>query len=263
MFLANVAALRSIDLSRQVGASILNDQGQIVCLGANEVPKAFGGTYWADGKFDDRDYCRGYDSNDKRKREILAEVLKLLDRNEKIDDLLISAKIKDSQLMDALEYGRVVHAEMNAICDAARNGVSVRGACLYTTTFPCHMCAKHIIAAGISDVVFLEPYPKSLASELHSDALEIEGGDRGSYAGFPAVKFLHFYGVTPRRYRELFERGERKNDSGEFVSYSGGVAAPLLDIKTPFYSQPEGSVLAAIKKKFLKKLNIDHTVLDR
>jgi deoxycytidylate deaminase len=57
--------------------------------------------------------------------------------------------------MDALEYGRIIHAEMSAICDAARLGRSIKNAVLFTTTFPCHMCAKHIVAAGITKVVFL------------------------------------------------------------------------------------------------------------
>jgi hypothetical protein len=73
MFLAKGAALRSVDLSRQVGACILDPNGQIICLGANEVPKATGGTYWTDGNYDDRDYVRGSDANDIRKREILSE----------------------------------------------------------------------------------------------------------------------------------------------------------------------------------------------
>jgi len=59
MFLAKGAALRGLDLSRQVGACILDREGQIICLGANEVPKARGGTYWADDQFDDRDFRKG------------------------------------------------------------------------------------------------------------------------------------------------------------------------------------------------------------
>lgn len=56
-----------------------------------------------------------------------------------------------------------MHAEMFAITDAARRGLSVRDATLYCTTFPCHMCARHIIASGIRKVVYIEPYPKSMA----------------------------------------------------------------------------------------------------
>jgi tRNA(Arg) A34 adenosine deaminase TadA len=118
--------------------------------------------------------------------------------------------MKDSQFMDALEYGRIIHAEMSAITDAARLGMPVKDATLFCTTFPCHMCAKHIVASGLKRVVFLEPYPKSLASDLHSDSIDVEGGPRGNYSLFKSVKFEHSFGVTPRRYRELFERSRRK-----------------------------------------------------
>jgi deoxycytidylate deaminase len=141
--------------------------------------------------------------------------------------------------MDALEYGRIVHAEMSALTDAARCGHSVKGAVLFCTTFPCHMCAKHIVSTGLSKVVFLEPYPKSLAFDLHADSIQVEGGDRGHYDNFPAVHFEHFYGVSPRRYREIFERGKRKDDDGELIEYRNNDACPIMDIKFPFYAQLE------------------------
>ena len=60
---------------------------------------------------------------------------------------------------------------MEELLFCARNTVDTRRATLYTTTFPCHNCAKHIIAAGIARVVYVEPYPKSKAMEFHGDAL--------------------------------------------------------------------------------------------
>lgn len=48
MFLARAAANRSADLSRQVGAAIMTDEGDLIALGCNEVPKAHGGMYWSD-----------------------------------------------------------------------------------------------------------------------------------------------------------------------------------------------------------------------
>jgi deoxycytidylate deaminase len=49
MYIANSTSLRSIDLSRQVGAAIFTDAGELVSMGCNKVPKAFGGTYWGEG----------------------------------------------------------------------------------------------------------------------------------------------------------------------------------------------------------------------
>lgn len=252
LFIAKAAAMRSLDLSRQVGAAIFCEKGEVVALGSNEVPKAEGGSYWPHEAIDDREFKRGFDSNDKRKQELLAELIGLIKNEIKVGDIdareLASKKsIRDSQFMDALEYGRIVHAEMSAICGAARVGRPLKDTTLFCTTYPCHMCAKHIIASGIKKVVFLEPYPKSLASELHCDALEIEGEDRGSYADYPRVSFQHFHGVTPRRYRELFEREKRKDERGEFVRFGSndgdGKPIPVIDIKAPFYTQLEEIVL--------------------
>ncbi|MER8665288.1 deaminase [Mesorhizobium sp. M1148] len=250
MFLAKAAALRTLDLSRQVGAAVFSPTGEILALGSNEVPKATGGTYWHDEDHDDREYVREYDSNDQRKKGILSELVKLIDPSRSVNDVLENAKVLDSQFMDALEYGRIVHAEMSAITDAARLGHSVRDGTLYCTTFPCHMCAKHIVSAGIGKVIFLEPYPKSLASDLHSDSLQVESSDRGRYQSYPAVQFHHFHGVSPRRYRELFERTKRKKDVGKFEQYKDGEPAPVCDIKFPFYLQLEGYVADTMMSAF-------------
>ena len=258
MFVAKSAALRTLDLSRQVGAAIFSLEGEIVTMGSNEVPKAQGGTYWCDdpNKFDDRDYVREHDSNDRRKRELLSEIAKALDRDP--EQVLKMPAISASQFLDALEYGRIIHAEMSAICDAARLGRSLNGTVLYSTTFPCHMCAKHVVAAGIAKVVFLEPYPKSLTATLHGDSIRIEGADRGRHQIYPAVEFTHFHGVTHRRYRELFERGRRKDANGTFVEWSNALddgiktyPRPIMDLKFPFYLQLEKTIIEAYAN-FLK-----------
>jgi hypothetical protein len=102
------------------------------------------------------------------------------------------------------------------------------------------MCAKHIIASGIGQVFYLEPYPKSLAFNLHADAINLENEDRGNYKEFPAVDFVHFFGVTPRRYRELFERTQRKNkEDSLFQSFKDGKRRPIVDIYFEAYAQTE------------------------
>jgi deoxycytidylate deaminase len=248
MFLAKATALRSLDVSRQVGAAIFSESGEILSLGSNEVPKAGGGTYWCDERFDDRDYVRGEDPNERRKRDNLKELFKRIGTEpDKIEELLASDEVRDSQIMDALEYGRVIHAEMSALTDAARLGISIKGAILYCTTFPCHMCAKHLVAAGLSRIVFLEPYPKSLASDLHADSIRVESGDRGKYQNYPFVHFEHFYGITPRRYREMFENRRRKKD-GKFQEYANGVKKPIVSSFGPIYNQNETLVIHELEE---------------
>jgi deoxycytidylate deaminase len=246
MYIAHSAALRSLDLSRQVGAAIFRKTGEIAALGANEVPKAGGGTYWADDNFDAREYKLGADSNDKRKIELLEEVLDLVDLrfSDLGDDK--KRKLNKSQFMDALEYGRIVHAEMSAISDAARLGISIQDATIYCTTFPCHMCAKHIVASGISRVIFLEPYPKSLTFDLHSDAVKIDGMTRGEYRNFPAVEFIPFYGITPLRYREFFYRNKRK-DGYAFEKYKNDTKTPMFKASSTSILQFETTSIIAFK----------------
>jgi deoxycytidylate deaminase len=116
------------------------------------------------------------------------------------------AILKNAQLMNVLEFGRVVHAEISAITDAARRGLSVQGATLYCTTFPCHICARHISASGINRVVYIEPYPKSMAQRLYPEAIYTDG--QSAVGG--QVKFEPFLGIAPGRYSDLFSMGGRR-----------------------------------------------------
>ena len=63
-----------------------------------------------------------------------------------------------------------VHAEQNAIIQAAKLGVSVDGATLYCTHQPCTICTKMIINSGISRIVYKYPYPDKFAQELLEEA---------------------------------------------------------------------------------------------
>lgn len=63
-----------------------------------------------------------------------------------------------------------IHAEQNAIIQAAKLGVSIDGATLYCTHQPCSVCAKMIINAGIVRVVYREGYPDDFARRLLSEA---------------------------------------------------------------------------------------------
>lgn len=67
------------------------------------------------------------------------------------------------------ELCRGVHAEQNAIAQAAYFGTSVAEATIYTTTFPCSMCAKILINAGISEVVYADGYVDDLSKKLFAE----------------------------------------------------------------------------------------------
>lgn len=63
-----------------------------------------------------------------------------------------------------------IHAEQNAIIQAAKTGISINGATLYCTHQPCSICAKMIINSGISRIVFKEGYPDEFSMQMFSEA---------------------------------------------------------------------------------------------
>lgn len=230
---ALAAALRSSDLSRQVGAAIAGDDGDVIAVGTNEVPKAGGGLYWDGAQEDHRDFRLGRDANYQMKRDCVAEILTHFKRDKWLSDRLDEKSLEEltadaadllasSLVMNITEFGRAVHAEMAALLDASKRGVAVRDLTLYTTTFPCHNCAKHIIASGIRRVVYVEPYPKSHAQSLHMDAIDIDSEGRRS----DAVKFEPFVGIAPKRFHDFFEMVEREDRSGKVADWNAAPKFP-------------------------------------
>jgi deoxycytidylate deaminase len=252
MYAAKSASLRSSDLSRQVGAAIFSDDGELIVQGCNEVPRALGGTYWDLEQPDFRDVVIGYDPNDISKKELLRDLIDRMSKHELLSEKALElggpgqivekltkkrtsgtgekdAPLANSDIMDLTEFGRVVHAEMSAICDAARLGRSVKNAILFCTTFPCHNCTKHIIAVGITRVIYMEPYPKSRAKDLHQNEIEIEKSTPGR------VSFIPFLGISPFRYRDLFQKGKRKNPDGSAMRWIAHTERPMIDLPPPAY----------------------------
>lgn len=267
MYAATGAALRSLDLSRQVGAAIFSSSGEVISMGCNEVPKAFGGTYWSDdGGQLHRDYEEGWDGNHQRKVKVLHDIIERLDKLEcfsdkfrstgdvatRVSQLLDEQQVSDSRLMDLIEFGRMIHAEMSAITDAARLGRPIGGATLYCTTFPCHICAKHIVAAGLNRVVFLEPYPKSHAIDLHGDSITYS--DQKSR---DKVLFEPFIGISPRRYRDIFEKGKRKDKSGQAKTWFEGRPAPRVEDRSSSYLENEDAAIALVAPKKKQSPSMD------
>jgi len=218
MFQAKAAAARSADLSRQVGASIVIN-GAIVAVGCNEVPAFGGGAYWEADHKDARDFMRGVDANAQTRGIAVEEVrtklkdagwLATLHAHDSPDNF---AKVLAGTRLDELtEFGRAVHAEMSAILDAARRGVALEGAWLYCTTFPCHNCAKHLVGAGFKRVFFIEPYPKSLAEELHPDSVIIDpSSEEEETPTIPAVcgRFSKHLPAAVRAQRQTQTRGRQ------------------------------------------------------
>jgi deoxycytidylate deaminase len=177
MFHAFASSLSSGALGRQVGAILVAPSGEILGAGWNDVPRGGGGLYRSGDHYDERDIRRDRDATNTHAARMLEEILAAASTatwfGEKQPPTLAEARLalRKTRVMHLLEFGRTTHAEMEAIMATARIGSPVRGASLYTTTFPCHECARLIITSGIARVIFIEPYPKSQAIELHSDAI--------------------------------------------------------------------------------------------
>jgi len=71
---------------------------------------------------------------------------------------------------ERLEYCRATHAEQNAIAQAAYQGVATKAATLYTTHFPCVLCAKVLVNAGIKEIIFLNHEKDDLSKQVLEEA---------------------------------------------------------------------------------------------
>jgi len=269
-YMSFTASVRSADLSRQVGAVIAKDKN-ILAIGSNDVPKFKGGTYWpyfneTTGKVEDieggRDYKVGEDVNAREKGKIISEVLdsitsvieKSVD-SERVKDLKneIEKVLKNSKIKDITEYGRVVHAEMDALLSCSRSNISTLGATLFVTTFPCHNCAKHILASGIDKVIFVEPYPKSKALEMHKDAITQKWE-----ATEPDTKnklvLEPFVGVGARSFVNLFSMSlgvgtklKRKGLDGKIIDWTSENAILRMPLQTLSYRDLELKIIEKLK----------------
>lgn len=275
IYMAFMSSLSSSDLSRQVGAVIAKNDS-ILATGTNDVPKFGGGLYTPkyhenDGRIEDQEagrdykYKGGYDCNHVQRNSLVEEIYSAI--NEKLDGILsesipsqndvlgsIKKVIQNSEIKDITEYGRMVHAEMDAILSCARSNNSTQGATLYVTTFPCHNCAKHIVAAGIKEVMFVEPYPKSKALEFHEDSISLEKSDS-------KLRFKPFVGVGPRNFINLFSLSlgigtelERKDLQGKSLESQWNPKTAKLRIKgTPssykYYEKEAEDKIKQIKDK--------------
>ena len=255
MYHAQASALRSADLGRQVGAAITTLDGDVVSVGTNEVPKAGGGLYWDGDQPDQRDFKTGRDSSVQLRQQVLGDVLDRLQHakwfkkpysDKPISELILSAlavknaPLKGSQLMAGIEFMRAVHAEMAAIINAARRGISVDKCVMYSTTFPCHDCAKHLVAAGISKVFYIEPYAKSLATHLYPDSVAVDPVVLRN----DVVNFVPFFGIAPRQYIDLFTMptaetegyGRKDESTGVITEWNSGPPSPSLPPRCLQYS---------------------------
>jgi deoxycytidylate deaminase len=218
------AAMQSACLSRQVGAALLDAFGNVIATGANEVPRAGGGVYGESFQDELEDHRCAYRrvgkfcSNTREQNAIIDRLIEDVPELHELDGIRknkLRQELRDGRVGDLLEFSRAVHAEMDAVFSAARKGVTTVGTRLFVTTFPCHYCARGLVAAGVDEVQYIEPYPKSQALALHADAITVDAKDWTEPSkGGRKVLFRAFTGVAPRLYKRAFFKDRDLKDSG-------------------------------------------------
>lgn len=226
MYQAKSAAGNSACLSRQVGACITDESGDIISLGWNDVPKYGGNLYRENSTHDHRCKNIGKCSNDSTKDDLTLNIVRGIVEDKFLQEELLKTVVssrkdevmqhlhniirKSTKVKDLIEFSRSVHAEMHAIITGSQlSGAKMVNGKLFCTTYPCHNCARHIIVAGIKEIYYIEPYVKSLCITLHSDAITENEQDNTK------VRILVYDGVAPRRFLEFFTMiDNRKNKEG-------------------------------------------------
>jgi deoxycytidylate deaminase len=261
MYEAGAAAANSACMSRQVGAAIVSEKGELLSIGWNDVPRFGGGLYREDdqGIWDedskqvkDRDNrCFKWGGsichNDFRRAAIVEDVVRRITQSGLLQKGATAAQVREaldgSPVYSLIEFSRSIHAEMEAVLGVAREGRhSLVGSTLYATTYPCHNCARHIVATGIKEVVYIEPYAKSLATELHWDAVsEVRCNDH--------VVFRQFDGVAPRNFLRFFRPTSERKMDGRLHRRTPLQAEPVLRIALDAPTDYEAKVIADLSIK--------------
>lgn len=220
MAIAAQASVRSnFPHRRHIGATLVSKHGEVLSIGSIRAPSESPNT-----QLKDQDKILSGYQKYKADTEQWVKFLRSIEDNflstnniskcEIFNTVNKKCKIsKDSIIQlrrfisDSLDYHPCTHAEISAILDAAKLGVSIRGATLYTTLYPCHLCAKDLISAGIKKAVYLEAYPKSKNDQLYPHSItDHEGHDDEK------INFSPFFGVGPDRFYFYYSLDNKPED---------------------------------------------------
>ena len=177
MAMAYAISQRSSCLKRKVGAIIVDEFGNVISSGFNEVPRS--------NIPCKHEYTECY--RDKLCNEFPQTLRKNFNLAEGEEDKIMGLFREKFRILD---YCRALHAEENAILNLIHSGpVLLKDSVLYTTTYPCRLCANKIVNSGIQKIVYLEPYPDEVAKTI----LERAG-----------IKERFFQGVTFKAYFRIY-----------------------------------------------------------
>ncbi len=211
MNLAYSLSLRSSCISRKVGAVVTDNEGFVLGVGWNDVAHGQIGC----GLRQKEDFLK---ETELFSMEIFKKILSKEDFEQysdydsicfkdafsqhKIKEKLAKSNLKQKDREEVLrvlnikrlEFCRSLHAEENALLQvAARGGMGVNGGEIYTTTFPCELCAKKLYQSGIKRIYYTEPYPNSISENVF-----LKDGIR-------RIELKQFEGVKSFSYFKLFK----------------------------------------------------------
>ena len=205
MQIAHTAKSNSGCISRQVGAVVTEPDYSIKAVGWNDVAKGqvpcnLRNLEDLDTSFDPVTYSH-YERNNREFRDKSRKNLIALKQIKSINGRPLSYCFKD--INNSLEsnreksgnqvHTRALHAEENAFLQIAKHGgSSVQGGKLFTTASPCELCAKKAYQLGISEVIFIDPYPGIATEHIIS-------------VGTNPPKLVQFMGAVGRGYHQLYE----------------------------------------------------------
>jgi len=207
MALAYTKALSSSCYKRQVGAVICDEDGTVLGVGCNDNPYPLAPCFEQWGEclrdryksqlFDDLEHTRCPDCGEELGGKISPEY-----RCEACGFNLDAYYVRDK----ALGRCSALHAEEAAIISVG--GRNLRGCTIFTTTFPCLLCAKKIIGSGIARVVYCEPYPDPDGSELFAEANKVYQEKDSTL-----IRVNNFEGIKARAYFKLFGSWRRVKEA--------------------------------------------------
>ena len=266
MYIAHGARMKSACLSRQVGAALVDREGNVIATGTNEVPRAGGGVYGtslatpgdeeppdhrcAFTDLHDEKYCSNTREQGEIVSELVASLAHLLKDATPETSEGVKQVLRSSRIGGLLEFSRAVHAEMDAILSATRSGSVTVGTRLYVTTFPCHYCARHIVAAGVDEVQYIEPYPKSRALKLHADAISTTMPDwKPPSRGGDKVVMRPFTGIAPRLYERVFSKELDLKDASGSMKIGEFAWGDPWKLHRVSYAQLEAELALEVEQK--------------
>lgn len=202
MQVAYAAKLNSGCISRQVGAAVTDSNYSVKAIGWNEVAKGqvpcnLRCLHGLKSEFDSTTYSK-YEMTDSKFREkaeselsgyeVIAKDLKGKNLSYCFKDIKTSLDSSKNQV-----HTRSLHAEENAFLQLVKYGSSgIEGGKLYTTASPCELCAKKAYQLGITEIIYIDPYPGISLDHI----LEV---------GSQRPQLIQFRGAVGRAYHQLYE----------------------------------------------------------